>query len=65
MIETTALRAVGRQMELWSDRLVGGASAFLISAIMTGYTILWAPAIVLGLAALVLFVLSLVIGGRT
>jgi hypothetical protein len=65
MINKDALRSAGLRAELWSDRLVGGASAFAISAVASGYGILWAPALALGLVALALFGLSLVIGGRS
>jgi hypothetical protein len=64
MINKTSLRASGRRADTWSDYAVGGASAFLFSAIVADETILWAPAVVLGVVAFVLWLYAMIVGGR-
>lgn len=64
-ISNAALRRRGATCEAWSDRCVGGASAFLVAAVWSGFPLLYIPVVALGVTAAILFVLSMILGGRT
>jgi len=64
MINRQALRRSGERATTWSDIGVGGSSAFAIAAVWANEGLLWWPALLIGAVSGVLFLYSMIVGGR-